>query len=148
MNITLIPLEKRKEDIELFAQNFVSKLNVKNPSNPKYIDPSYIENLKKQSFQGNIRELRNVVERSYYLCEGNLITGKYLQNKTQQSAIKDTTSSPKEILPLEIVEEQCIRDALSYCKGNAIKAADLLKIGKATIYRKIAKFNIDISEFN
>lgn len=148
MNITLIPLEKRKEDIELFAQNFVSKLNVKNPNDPKYIDSSYIENLKKQSFQGNIRELRNVVERSYYLCEGTLITDKYLQNKPRQSTITDITSPPKEILPLEAVEEQCIRDALAYCKGNAIKAADLLKIGKATIYRKIAKFNIDINEFN
>lgn len=148
MNITLIPLEKRKEDIELFAQNFVSKLNVKNPNDPKYIDSSYIENLKKQSFQGNIRELRNVVERSYYLCEGNLITHKYLQNKPPKSTITDITSPLKEILPLETVEEQCIRDALAYCKGNAIKAAELLKIGKATIYRKIAKFDIDIDEFN
>jgi sigma-54 dependent transcriptional regulator, acetoin dehydrogenase operon transcriptional activator AcoR len=148
MNIALIPLEKRKEDIELFAQNFVSKLNAKNPHDPKYIDPSYIENLKSQSFQGNIRELRNVVERSYYLCEGNLITGKHLHAKTQQPTITDITSLPKEILPLEAVEEQCIRDAIAYCKGNAIKAADLLKIGKATIYRKIAKFNIDINEFD
>lgn len=148
MNIALIPLEKRKEDIELFAQNFVSKLNAKNPHDPKYIDPSYIENLKTQSFQGNIRELRNVVERSYYLCEGNLITGKHLQAKTQPPTITDIISLPKEILPLEAVEEQCIRDAIAYCKGNAIKAADLLKIGKATIYRKIAKFNIDINQFD
>jgi PAS domain S-box len=148
MNIALIPLEKRKEDIELFAQNFVSKLNAKNPHDPKYINPSYIENLKKQSFQGNIRELRNVVERSYYLCEGNLITGKHLQAKTQQPIITDIISSPKEILPLETVEEQCIRDAIAHCNGNAIKAANLLKIGKATIYRKISKFNIDINDFN
>lgn len=148
MNIALIPLEKRKEDIELFAQNFVSKLNIKNPSDPKYIDPSYIESLKKQSFQGNIRELRNVVERSYYLCEGNLITSKHLQNKTPQPNITGIVSPTKEILPLETVEEQCIRDALAHCKGNAIKAANLLKIGKATIYRKLAKFNIDINEFN
>lgn len=148
MNIALIPLEKRKEDIELFAQNFVSKLNAKNPHDPKYIDPSYIENLKNQSFQGNIRELRNVVERSYYLCEGNLITGKHLNAKTKQSIITDIISSPKEILPLETVEEQCIRDAIAHCKGNAIKAANLLKIGKATIYRKISKFNIDINDSN
>ncbi|KZL93833.1 sigma-54 interaction domain-containing protein [Clostridium magnum] len=148
MNIALIPLEKRNEDIELFAQNFVSKLNAKKPSDPKYIDPSYIESLKKQSFQGNIRELRNVVERSYYLCEGNLITSKHLQNKARQSNITDIVSPTKEILPLETVEEQCIRDALAHCKGNAIKAANLLKIGKATIYRKLAKFNIDIDEFS
>lgn len=148
MNIVLIPLEKRKEDIELFAQNFVSKLNVKNPSDPKYIDPSYIENLKMQKFQGNIRELRNVVERSYYLCEGNLITFKHLQNKTQHSTATNTVSTSKEIIPLEAVEEQCIRDAIAYCKGNAIKASELLKIGKATIYRKIAKFNININEYS
>lgn len=148
MNIHLIPLEERKEDIELLAQYFVNKLNIKNPCEPKYVDPSYIERLKKHNFQGNNRELRNVVERSYYLCEENLITSKHLQCRTQPCNTSESSSKIKEILPLELVEEQCIRDALQYCKGNAIKAAELLKIGKATIYRKISKFNIDLNNFN
>lgn len=148
MNIHLIPLEERKEDIELLAQYFVNKLNIKNPCEPKYVDPSYVERLKKHNFQGNNRELRNVVERSYYLCEENLITSKHLQCRTQPCNTSESSSKIKEILPLELVEEQCIREALQYCKGNAIKAAELLKIGKATIYRKISKFNIDLNNFN
>ena len=68
MNLHLIPLKERKEDIELLAQYFINKLNAKNPCEPKYLDPSYIDKLKNYSFDGNIRELRNLVERSYYLC--------------------------------------------------------------------------------
>ena len=68
MNLHLIPLKERKEDIELLAQYFINKLNAKNPCEAKYLDSSYIDKLKNYSFDGNIRELRNLVERSYYLC--------------------------------------------------------------------------------
>ena len=68
MNLHLIPLSERKEDIELFAQYFINKLNAKNPCEPKYLDSLYIDKLKNYSFDGNLRELRNLVERSYYLC--------------------------------------------------------------------------------
>lgn len=147
MNLRLIPLEDRKEDIELLAQYFVNKLNSKNPSDPKYIDPSYVQKLKNYSFEGNNRELRNVVERSYYLCEDTIISAKHLISKNRKPAAKIELPCPKEIFPLEKVEEQCIKDALKYCNGNAIKAAELLEIGKATIYRKINKFNINLDDF-
>lgn len=152
MNLHLIPLRDRREDIELLTQYFVNKLNSKNPCEPKYLDPSYIDKLKNHNFSGNVRELRNLIDRSYYLCEDSLITAKLL-NKiknvvTHTHIIAEDTGNviPKEILPLEKVEEQCIRDALKFCNGNAIKAAELLKIGKATIYRKITKYNIDAKE--
>lgn len=148
MSLQLIPLAERKEDIELLAQYYINKLNSKNPCDPKFIDPSYIAHLKTYNFYGNIRELRNVVERSYYLCEDNMISCKHIQTKSPTNKIVDTSPSVKEIIPLEAVEEQCIKDALTFCNGNAIKAAELLKIGKATIYRKIAKFNIDLNSFD
>lgn len=158
MNLHLLPLQERKEDIEPLAQYFITKLNSKNPCNPKYPDSSYIDKLKSYSFDGNIRELRNVVERSYYLCEDSLITADVL-NKIKTVVTHTHIVSPnhshehkhpqiKEILPLETVEENCIREALKHCSGNAIKAAELLKIGKATIYRKINKFNIDLNSFD
>jgi transcriptional regulator with PAS, ATPase and Fis domain len=148
MNIHLIPLRDRKEDIELLAQHFVSQLNAKNPCDPKYIDPSYIEKLKMCNFEGNTRELRNVVERSYYLCEDTMITSKYLMGKNVKVEVPINNDSPKPILPLEVVEEQCIRNALRYCKGNAMKASKLLQIGKATIYRKISKYGIDLNSYS
>ncbi|AZV55709.1 AAA family ATPase [Clostridium sp. AWRP] len=148
MNIHLIPLRDRKEDIELLAQHFVSQLNIKNPCDPKYIDPSYIEKLRRYNFEGNTRELRNVVERSYYLCEDTMITSKYLIGKGGKAEVPISNESSKEVLPLEVVEEQCIRNALQYCKGNVMKASELLQIGKATIYRKITKYGIDLNLYN
>jgi PAS domain S-box-containing protein len=145
MNLHLIPLHQRTEDIELLIQLFVNKLNTKNPCNPKCVDPSYINQLKNHTFEGNIRELRNIVERSYYLCEDSILTYKNLQIKNPKYELDEKNPIFKEILPLETVEECCIRDALKYCNGNAIKAANMLKISKATIYRKISKFNIDLN---
>jgi transcriptional regulator with PAS, ATPase and Fis domain len=148
MSIHLLPLKDRKEDIELLAQHFVNRLNIKNPSEPKYIDSSYVEKLNQHGFEGNIRELRNIVERSYYLCEGNMITSRYFMEKSTKSDMKAVDDPSNKVLPLEIVEEKCIRNALKYCSGNAMKASELLKIGKATIYRKINKYGIDLNSYN
>ncbi|WPC42875.1 sigma-54 interaction domain-containing protein [Clostridium sp. JS66] len=152
MNLHLLPLRDRKEDIELLAQYYLTKLNMKNPCEPKYLDPSYVEKLKNHNFSGNVRELRNILERSYYLCEDSLMTSKLLAKiksvVTHTHIISEDDETvhvaPREILPLEKVEERCIIDALKFCDGNAIKAAELLQIGKATIYRKINKYDINI----
>ncbi|PRR84970.1 sigma-54 interaction domain-containing protein [Clostridium luticellarii] len=148
MNIHLLPLKDRRQDIELLAQYFVNRLNIKNPSEPKYIDSSYVQKLNQHSFEGNIRELRNIVERSYYLCEGNMITEKYFMERNHRNETRLDQSSVKKILPMETVEEQCIRDALEYCSGNVMKVSELLKIGKATVYRKIDRYGIDLSLYH
>ncbi len=148
MNLHLLPLRNRKDDVELLSQYYLNKLNSKNPCEPKYLDPSYIDKLKNHDFAGNIRELRNILERSYYLCEDSLMTSNLLTKMktvvthTHVISEDDVHVHPKEIIPLEKIEEQCIKDALNFCNGNAIKAAELLQIGKATIYRKINKYNI------
>ncbi|HBC96168.1 MAG TPA: sigma-54-dependent Fis family transcriptional regulator [Clostridium sp.] len=148
MSIHLLPLRSRRDDIELLAQYFVNKLNVKNPSKPKYIDSSYVVELNQHDFRGNIRELRNVVERSYYLCEGNMITSKHFIERNAENAKISENNFQNRILPLEAVEKQCIKNALKYCGGNALKASQLLDIGKATIYRKIKKYGIDLNSYN
>ena len=107
-----------------------------------------MEKLNQHGFEGNIRELRNIVERSYYLCEGNMITSRYFMEKSTKSDMKAVDDPSNKVLPLEIVEEKCIRNALKYCSGNAMKASELLKIGKATIYRKINKYGIDLNSYN
>ncbi|MBP2032981.1 transcriptional regulator with PAS, ATPase and Fis domain [Clostridium algifaecis] len=148
MNLHLIPLSQRTEDIDLFAQYFVNKLNMKNPSSPKYLDSSYINNLKLHNFDGNIRELRNIVERSYYLCEDTTITSKYESFSPTKSAPNFLPDNFKDILPLNKVEKICIENALNHFHGNAASAAQILKISKATIYRKINKFNINLKSFD
>lgn len=144
MKLQLPPLNKRIEDIEPLANHFISKLNTQNPNFPKYIDSDYIKKLKAHNFRGNIRELRNIVERSYYLCEDTIITASYLYCDSTNSNFESPKNRNDIILPLENVEKSCIKNALEYFNGNASLAADALKIGKATIYRKIKKFNIKL----
>ncbi|MBV4419549.1 sigma 54-interacting transcriptional regulator [Clostridium tyrobutyricum] len=148
LNLNLIPLQERKEDIEILARHFIDRLNFKNPNFPKYLDNSYIGKLILYNFPGNIRELRNIVERSYYLCEDLLITDKYLIHESINLDFKIDPITPDIPMPLEKVEKAYISNALKYFHGNASETAHALKIGKATIYRKINKYNIDIKALN
>ena len=77
-----------------------------------------------------------------------MITLKYLIGRSGKAEVPENNDSPKQVLPLEVVEEKCIRNALEYCKGNVVKASELLQIGKATIYRKITKYDIDLNLYN
>lgn len=148
MKLHLPPLNKRPEDIELFAKYFVNKLNIKNTCPPKYLSYEYIERLKSHNFKGNIRELRNIVERSYYLCEDTIITSNHLIYNDINSNNNMYIFNNKKILSLDKVEKICIENALKQFNGNASEAAKALKIGKATIYRKIKKFNISLEIYN
>jgi len=71
INIKTLPLRERKEDIEPLVNNFIQLLNSNN-SIDKVVTPDYIEKLKQLEWSGNVRELRNVVERDYYLSEDEL----------------------------------------------------------------------------
>ncbi|WP_446898691.1 sigma-54 interaction domain-containing protein [Clostridium sp. LBM24168] len=148
MKLHLPPLNKRLEDVEPLVQYFINKLNIKNSGHPKYADYGYIEKLKLHKFNGNIRELRNIVERSYYLCEDTTITDKYLIYQDISLNHEINQCKNKTILSLDEIEKLYIKNALKHFHGNAPKAAKALKIGKATIYRKIKKFNIDLSIFD
>ncbi|MFL0267357.1 sigma-54-dependent Fis family transcriptional regulator [Candidatus Clostridium radicumherbarum] len=149
MNIKTLPLYKRKEDIELLSKHFVRSLNNKNKQGNKVISEKYIEALKEYNWPGNVRELRNTIEREYYLSEGNTISGNYSEEKTAdkerdnwniRNKIEDEVD---EILTFDILERKSIEKALKYCSGNINKAAELLNISRATIYRKIKKYNIN-----
>lgn len=143
MEIKIIPLRERKEDIGLLVQAFVQKLNIKNMNKFINIKESYIEGLKKYDWHGNIRELRNVLERDYYLSEDEIMSMHSLDYDNKDEIINKEDSNPKiQIIPLEELEEKAIRDAMKKCNGNIQLAASLLNIGRATLYRKIKKYEI------
>lgn len=151
MGIKLIDLKDRVEDIELLAKYFIQRLN-KRDMNNKQIDKDALEGLKEYKWIGNIRELRNIIEKSYYLCDNNLITREFIGNLLKdkprfvdKQTINDVSISgealkKEDILPLKVVEEQSIRRALAYCNGSADEAAKLLGISRATIYRRISSY--------
>lgn len=148
MEIKTIPLRKRKEDIDLLVNEFIQKLNIKNRNKIISVKQSYIDELKKYDWGGNIRELKNVVERDYYLSEDEITNVNCLYYNNIDRNINKMESSIEEIkiVSLDKLEEKAIRDAIKKCNGNLQLTAKLLDIGRATLYRKIKKYEIDVSK--
>lgn len=134
--IPLPPLRERTEDIEPLAQNFINYFKSKSGKKTVTMTPEYVNALKSFEWKGNIRELRNVIERS--IIVGN-------ENLTVQDLPIDMQSKKEEIhseFELAQMEKRHITRVLQYTKGNKTEASRLLKIGLTTLYRKIEEYGI------
>lgn len=137
--INLPPLRERKDDIEslsyLFLDKFANKLNKKIVG----ITPEVLNILKNAEWKGNVRELRNVIERCSIVCEDE-ITFEDLPLDLQRC--KSDVTSMKDSFELAEIERMHIIKVLQYTNGNKTETARLLKIGLATLYRKIETYKI------
>lgn len=137
--ISLPSLKERSQDIELLANFFIAIFADKTNKAVPVMDKEYIDALKKYHWPGNIRELKNVIERSVILEDGGLLTLKSLPFELQSSAQHTTGMSA---FDLSSVEKLHIQKVLNYTKGNKTEAARLLNIGLTTLYRKIEEYKI------
>lgn len=141
------PLRERKEDIERCANYFLKNLNNQNQQDTKKLSDDCIIYLENYRWIGNVRELQNIIERAYYLCDDNVITEEHLPDsilKYKNNHINNDTDTA--IISVENVERNNIVNMLLKCQKNVIKAGKNLNMSKSTIYRKIKKYNIDIDE--
>ena len=129
--IELPPLRDRTEDIPLlinhFVQVFAARMNKKITS----VSDSYITSLCKMNWKGNIRELKNCIERSVILTDGNELESSSLPSLPQAVGFD-----------LASMEKAHIQKVLDQCHHNKTEAAKLLGIGLTTLYRKIEEYNI------
>jgi transcriptional regulator with PAS, ATPase and Fis domain len=148
MEIKTIPLRRRKEDIDLLVNEFINNLNLKSKNSAVSLKNSYIDELKKYDWPGNIRELKNVVERDYYISEGEIVSIDFLDSNNNHEKVIEQKLLKEgfDIIPLSEIEEKAIRNAIMECNGNIQLAAKLLNIGRATLYRKIKSYGIDVSK--
>lgn len=141
-NIDLPPLRDRTEDIPLLVDYFISQLS---SSQTHYVlSNNIMPHLLTYSWYGNIRELRNVIERAIILAEGRIITEQCLPTeivKKSKSSNKVTTASSR-LLPLNIVEKNHIIDVLNSLSGNRTLAAETLGISRKTLYRKLKEYEL------
>ncbi|MEI9920969.1 MAG: sigma-54 dependent transcriptional regulator [Bacteroidota bacterium] len=121
--IQLPPLRERKEDISLFAEVF----------SHKKIDKDFLNALEKHYWKGNVRELKNVIERCEILSDSDTLTADLLP-----SDFNNDESS----LTLDSVEKRHIQKVLKIAAGNKTQAAKLLGIGLTTLYQKIKDYGI------
>jgi two-component system NtrC family response regulator len=136
--IQLPSLNERKEDIPKLTEYFVASFSAKSPKKITQIDKDYIKALQKHNWKGNIRELRNIIERSVILCNGNTI-GKDLLPLDFDNVESSISSSN---FQLKAVEKAHIFKVLQHTNGNKTKAAELLGIGVATLYRKMEEYQL------
>ena len=139
--ITLPALKERPEDIELLVKHFVKISSAKMNKAALGVSQEYIEKLKCHQWKGNIRELKNVVERSVILSDSDTLDTSSLPYE-MQVLIKDSPSAEK-ALELASVEKCHIQKILMLSNGNKSQAAKILGIGTATLYRKLHEYELE-----
>ena len=140
--IHLPPLRERAGDIRLLAKAFIKSFAEQLARPVVEIAPAFLEALDSQPWKGNIRELRNVIERSMIVCESGYLDIADLPNDIQNAHYEHSNDSSPGSFELSAMERRHIARVLEYTKGNKTEAARLLKIGLTTLYRKIEEYKI------
>ncbi len=136
--IQLPALRERLKDIELLAAHFIKRFAaVTNKPAPK-MSPLFIDKLKSHQWKGNIRELKNILERAVILSNSDELSTDDLPLEIALNNGDYGVSS----FDLSLMEKNHIQKVLSHTKGNKAEAARLLNIGIATLYRKLEEYKI------
>lgn len=142
--VHLPALRERPNDVSLLARFFIKNFSKKLNRTITDADADFLNILEKQPWRGNIRELRNAIERSLIVCEGNILTKNDLPMEFQHDIINRSKASGDNNFELAAVECRHIMRVLEYTHGNKTETARLLKIGLTTLYRKIEEYKLHI----
>jgi two-component system response regulator AtoC len=146
MPITMPPLRDRREDILPLVQHFITHFNQKLNRRVQGLTPKAELLLESYNWPGNIRELRNVIERAIILCAGDRIHASELP----LGGLEDWTAGPLEereqLLSLDEVESLHIQRILAATGQNLSKAAEILGVTRTTLYNKMRKYNLGTVE--
>ncbi len=145
----LPPLRERREDLAALIGFFISRFNERYGRNVTQISPAAMNILYSQPWKGNIRELENVLERAFLLTEGDrlmpeslgtMADGAVFASPVPGEAVSETPLSLSDAV--RNAEIQALQQALSLCNGNKTQAAELLGIGRRTLYDKLEQFGL------
>lgn len=148
------PLRQRKGDILVLAHHFLDLFNKKLSKNVKGFSKKALKLIYEYSWQGNIREMENTIERCLIVAESDIIDVDDLPPHIKAAQTGGTVDLSNgslfrddSIVPFEKLKEESIRHALKVTNGNIVEAAKKLHLGRATIYRLMEKYNIQNRSF-
>ncbi|MDN3515218.1 MAG: sigma-54 dependent transcriptional regulator [Candidatus Brocadia sp.] len=152
--ITLTPLSERREDIVPLSKHFLKRFSTKMGKSPISLSKEVEKLLMMHKWEGNIRELQNVIERAVILCKSNVITPEHLpilivkgsllaeKEKLQTSDKSISFDIPPHGLSLDALEKQLVTQALEKSKNNKTKAAKLLGLTRGTFRYRLQKYGL------
>lgn len=142
--IKLPSLRERVADIELLVNFFLKSFSLKTGKNISSVSSDYLKALKNHPWKGNIRELRNVIERSVILTDSSEleIDSLPLDISVYKNELDSSHTKMMSAFSMASAEKMQIQKVLNHTKGNKAEAARLLEIGIATLYRKVEEYKI------
>jgi DNA-binding NtrC family response regulator len=136
--ITLVPLRERREDIPLLVEDLLERLNAEQNRHVEGVTAEAMAHLVAHDWPGNIRELRNLLERALVVTTGSLIQTSDFGFAAEPSVEIDRVGP----LSLEEVERRHIANVLRHADGNVSQAARILGIDRVTLYNKMRKYGL------
>jgi transcriptional regulator with PAS, ATPase and Fis domain len=141
MPITLPPLRQRREDILPLVQHFIAQFDLKLNRSVQGVTPKAEVLLQSYNWPGNIRELRNVIERAIILCSGDRIHASDLPLSGTEVESGPRQDS-EQFLSIEELETLHIQRVLAATGQNLSRGAEILGVTRTTLYNKLRKYQL------
>ncbi len=152
VTVTVPPLRERKEDIPILTYSFMKEFSQKFTKEIRGIEPEAIEMLKNYSWKGNIRELRNVMERAVLLLDDKELKEQsfHFLSKNVEKAGKDENKFvlkiPSKGVPVDIVLKELIQKTLKITNGNQVRAAKILGLSRSKLRYRMEQLGIEVTK--
>jgi len=143
VHLKLPPLRQRREDIPLLVEHLIAKHNRLQGKDVAGVSVEVMARLMEHDYPGNIRELENIIEQAFVLCQSGLIESKHLPQELRPAGAAAGDHAP---MSLAAMERHLIREALLRRTGNRKSAAADLGINASTLYRKMIAYKIDYAD--
>lgn len=146
ITVHLPALRERREDIPLLVRHFTECCCRNNKLPETRVSDDALEFLSRLPYPGNIRELKNLVERTVLVCGKDLLTAADFKSQYHPSQTETATISNTQGLTLEELEKQTIIQTLEKYDNNLSQVAHALGISRAALYRRLEKYGINVND--
>lgn len=151
--ITIPPLRERKEDIPVLAYSFMQQFAQKFNRNVRGIDNEAIELLENQYWKGNVRELRNAIERAVLMMDGDELKEQHISFLNSNAAGAPVSGSDKFVLKvppegvkIDVVLKDLILKTLEITSGNQVQAAKVLGLSRSKLRYRMEQLGIEVTK--
>ncbi len=143
VTVNLPPLAERSADIPLLVHHFLARKSARAGRQIREVDPEAMKMLREYSWPGNVRELENIIERAVVLAKDDIIRVQDLPGDLLELSVRTFRPEHAELPTLEDQEIRYIKWVLNHTAWNKTKAAEILGIDRASLWRKIKRFNLE-----